>query len=216
MLKLKVDNKSLLLYLVTDRSWLREESLISQVEKCLINGVTFLQLREKNLDDDSFLKLAIEMKELSRRYNVPFVINDNIDIAVKSNADGVHIGQDDMPIEEAKKIIGGNKILGVSVGTVDEAILAEKLGADYLGVGAIFSTSTKKDARNISYEALKEICESVNIPVVAIGGINKDNIEELRGSGIDGVAVISAILAQKDVAKSTHELKNICKKNLLV
>ncbi|WP_334293314.1 thiamine phosphate synthase [Maledivibacter halophilus] len=212
MLKLKVDNKSLLLYLVTDRSWLREESLISQVEKCLINGVTFLQLREKNLDDDSFLKLAVEMKELSRRYNVPFVINDNIDIALKSNADGVHIGQDDMPIEEAKKIIGGDKILGVSVGTVDEAILAEKLGADYLGVGAIFSTSTKKDARNISYEALKEICESVSIPVVAIGGINKDNIEELRGSGIDGVAVISAILAEKDIAKAANELKDICNK----
>ncbi|SKC76657.1 thiamine-phosphate diphosphorylase [Maledivibacter halophilus] len=209
---MKVDNKSLLLYLVTDRSWLREESLISQVEKCLINGVTFLQLREKNLDDDSFLKLAVEMKELSRRYNVPFVINDNIDIALKSNADGVHIGQDDMPIEEAKKIIGGDKILGVSVGTVDEAILAEKLGADYLGVGAIFSTSTKKDARNISYEALKEICESVSIPVVAIGGINKDNIEELRGSGIDGVAVISAILAEKDIAKAANELKDICNK----
>lgn len=207
---MKVDSKSLLLYLVTDRSWLGEESLVSQVEKTLINGVTFLQLREKNLNDKNFLKLAVEMKSLACRYNVPFVINDNIDVAVKSDADGIHIGQDDMKVEEARKILGKDKILGVSVGTVKEAVSAEKLGADYLGVGAIFSTDTKKDARNISEETLKEICESVNIPVVAIGGISKNNISLLKNSGIDGVAVISAILAQKDVAKAAHELKYIC------
>lgn len=207
---MKLDNKSLLLYLVTDRSWLGEESLVSQVEKSLINGVTFLQLREKNLEDKSFLDLAIEMKELAHGYNVPFVINDNIDIAMKSDADGVHIGQDDMSVAEARKIIGKDKILGVSAGTVQEAIQAEKLGADYLGVGAIFSTDTKKDAGDVTFETLKNICESVNIPVVAIGGINKDNISSLKGSGIDGVSVISAILAQKNIAKATCELKDIC------
>ncbi|MCY6372619.1 thiamine phosphate synthase [Clostridium ganghwense] len=209
---MKLDNKSLLLYLVTDRSWLGDQSLISQVEKSLIEGVTFLQLREKNLDNESFLNLAIEMKDLACRYDVPFVINDNIDIAIKSDADGVHIGQDDMPIEEARKIIGKDKILGVSAGTVEEAILAEQLGADYLGVGAIFSTNTKKDAQNISFETLKNICESVDIPVVAIGGINKENILSLEGSGIDGVSVISAILAQKNIAKATYELKDICER----
>lgn len=209
---MKIDNRSLLLYLVTDQSWLGEDSLVSQVEKSLINGVTFLQLREKNLDAESFLNLASEMKELARGYNVPFVINDNIDIAIKSDADGVHIGQDDMSVEEARKIIGEDKILGVSVGTVEEAILAEKLGADYLGVGAIFSTDTKKDAGDVTFETLKNICESVNIPIVAIGGINKDNISSLKGSGIDGVAVISAILAKKDIPKATCELKDICER----
>lgn len=209
---MKLDRRSLLLYLVTDRSWLGEKSLVSQVEKSLNNGVTFLQLREKNLDDESFLKLAKELKELASRYNVPFVINDNIDIAIRSGADGVHIGQGDMPIEEAKKVIGEDKILGVSVGTVEEAIHAEKLGADYLGVGAIFSTKTKEDAQYFTLETLKSICESVNIPVVAIGGINKNNISSLKYSGIDGVSVISAILAQRDIVKSTYELKNICER----
>lgn len=209
---MKLDNKSLLLYLVTDRSWLGEDSLVSQVEKSLINGVTFLQLREKNVDTESFLNLALEMKALAQGYNVPFVINDNIDVAIKSDADGVHIGQDDMSVEEARKIIGKDKILGVSVGTIEQAIQAEKLGADYLGVGAIFSTDTKKDAGGVTFEILKNICEVVNIPVVAIGGINKDNISSLEGSGIDGVAVISAILAQKDIAKATCELKGISEK----
>jgi len=209
---LKVDNKSLLLYLVTDRSWLGDHSLISQVEKSLNNGVTFLQLREKHLDDESFLKLAIEMKQLANGYDVPFVINDNIDIAIKSDSDGVHIGQDDISIKEARRIIGENKILGVSVGTVEEAMFAEKLGADYLGVGAMFSTNTKGDARDTSIETLKNICEAVKIPVVAIGGIKKDNISLLKDSGIDGVAVVSAILAQKDIDKSTCELKGICEK----
>ena len=210
MLRLKLDNKSLLLYLVTDRSWLGERSLASQVEESLINGVTFLQLREKKLDNESFLKLAIEMKELAHGYNVPFVINDNLDVAIKSDSDGVHIGQDDISIEEARRIMGEDKILGVSVGTVEEAILAEKLGADYLGVGAMFSTNTKENTRDISFDTLKNICELVKIPVVGIGGINNENILSLEGSGIKGVAVISAILAQKDISKSTRELKDTC------
>lgn len=210
MLRLKLDNKSLLLYLVTDRSWLGDHSLASQVEESLINGVTFLQLREKKLDHQSFLKLALEMKELAHYYNVPFVINDNLDIAIKSDSDGVHIGQDDISIQEARRIIGKDKILGVSVGTVEEAILAEQRGADYLGVGAMFSTNTKENTRDISFETLKNICESVTIPVVAIGGINNENILSLKGSGIHGVAVISAILAQKDISNSTRELKEIC------
>ncbi|WP_373899779.1 thiamine phosphate synthase [Haloimpatiens sp. FM7315] len=212
MQRLKIDSKSMMLYLVTDRSWLGEKNLINEVKKTLIEGVTFLQLREKDLDDESFLKSAIEMKKLAKKYKVPFVINDNIDVAVKCGADGVHIGQEDMPLNEARKIIGEDKILGVSVGTVEEAKLAEKLGADYLGVGAIFTTSTKKDARNISHETLKNICDSVSIPVVAIGGITKDNITSLEGSGVNGVAVISAILAQSDAAKATKDLKSICEK----
>ncbi|GAA0176675.1 thiamine phosphate synthase [Clostridium sediminicola] len=209
---MKVDKKSLLLYLVTDRSWLGEDSLITHVKESLINGVTFLQLREKDLDENSFLNLALEIKDLAKEYAVPFVINDNIDIALKSNADGVHIGQDDMSIDKARKAIGEDKILGVSVGTVNEAIEAEKLGADYLGIGAVFSTDTKKDAGAVTFETLKNICQSVDIPIVAIGGINKENVSSLKGSGIDGVAVISAILAKKDIAKATCELKDICER----
>ena len=208
---MKVDRQSLMLYLVTDRSWLGENSLIHQVEKSLKNGVTFLQLREKELDNDAFLKLAMEIKELAQKYTIPFVINDNVEIALESHADGVHIGQKDMGIHEARSIIGENKILGVSVGTVEEAIEAEKLGADYLGVGAVFNTHTKEDARNISKETLKAICESVKIPVVAIGGISNENILSLKGSRIAGIAVISAILGEKNIEKAPQELKILCK-----
>lgn len=197
----------LLLYAVTDRAWLNGETLYQQVEKTLKGGATFIQLREKNLDEESFLHEAIEIKELCKKYNVPFVINDNVDIALKMDADGVHVGQSDMEAGDVRAKLGDDKIIGVSAQTVDQAILAEKHGADYLGVGAVFPTGSKDDAEDVSYDTLKAICHAVNIPVIAIGGITKDNIKDLANSGICGIAVISAIFAQKDIEEATKELK---------
>lgn len=198
--------KDLLLYAVTDRSWLGEETLYEQVEKALKGGATFIQLREKELDEEHFLEEAIALKELCHKYHVPFVINDNVKIAKKMDADGVHVGQSDMEADDVRKILGEDKILGVSAQTVEQAVLAEKMGADYLGVGAVFSTSTKKDASAISKERVKAICEAVHIPVIAIGGITADNILTLKGSGICGIAVVSAIFAAKDIEDATGVL----------
>lgn len=198
--------KDLLLYAVTDRSWLGEETLYEQVEKALKGGATFVQLREKELDEEHFLEEAIALKELCHKYHVPFVINDNVKIAKKMDADGVHVGQSDMEADDVRKILGEDKILGVSAQTVEQAVLAEKMGADYLGVGAVFSTSTKKDASAISKERVKAICEAVHIPVIAIGGITADNILTLKGSGICGIAVVSAIFAAKDIEDATGVL----------
>ena len=208
---MKLDKKDLLLYAVTDRSWLNGESLYSQVEKALIGGTTFLQLREKELKKEDFLKEAIEIKELCGKYQVPFIINDDVDIALKMQADGVHVGQGDMNPIEVRKILGEDKIIGVSVQTVEQAKLAQQQGADYLGVGAVFTTGTKTDAKDVSYETLKAICSCVDIPVVAIGGINKNNILKLSKSGICGVAVVSAIFAQRDIVSATKELKQLVK-----
>lgn len=204
---MKFDNSAMKVYAVTDRSWLHGESLYSQVQKALEGGATFIQLREKNLDQESFLQEAKEIKSLCKEYHVPFVINDNVEIALAMDADGVHVGQSDMEAMDVRQKLGKDKIIGVSAQTVEQALLAEKHGADYLGVGAVFPTSSKEDAAEISKEVLQNICEAVSIPVVAIGGINKDNIKELKGSGIQGVAVISAIFAQKDITKATLELK---------
>ena len=162
---------------------------------------------EKKLDEESFLQEAIEIKELCKKYNVPFVINDNVDIAIKMDADGVHVGQSDMEAGDVRKKLGPDKIIGVSAQTVEQAILAEKHGADYLGVGAVFPTGSKDDAEDVPFETLKAICEAVSIPVIAIGGITKDNVKELAGSGICGIAVISAIFASKDIEAATKELK---------
>ncbi len=208
---MKCDKKDLFLYAVTDRTWLGNMTLYEQVEEALKGGATFVQLREKELDDVAFLKEAFEIKELCRQYNVPFVINDNVEIAVKVNADGIHIGQKDMEAGYVRSIIGEDKILGVSAQTVEQALLAEKMGADYLGVGAVFTTGSKADADDVSIDALKVICEAVNIPVVAIGGIGADNILELTGSGICGVAVISAIFAADDIQKAAKGLKKLAK-----
>ena len=208
---MKCDKNDLILYAVTDRTWLGNRTLCEQVEETLKGGATFVQLREKELDDKAFLKEAFAIKELCRKYNVPFVINDNVDIAVMVNADGVHVGQKDMAAGYVRTVIGKNKILGVSVQSVEQAILAEKMGADYLGVGAVFSTGSKADADDVSHETLKEICDAVSIPVVAIGGIGIDNILELTGSGICGVAVISAIFAADNIQKATAKLKKITK-----
>ena len=208
---MKCDKKDLILYAVTDRTWLGNMTLYEQVEEALKGGATFVQLREKELDDETFLKEAFDIKALCRKYNVPFVINDNVDIAVKANADGIHIGQKDMEAGYVRSVIGEDKILGVSAQTVEQAVLAEKMGADYLGVGAVFSTGSKPDADDVSIDVLKAICEAVSIPVVAIGGIGVNNILELTGSGICGVAAISAIFAADNIGKATAELKELTK-----
>ncbi|WP_300385423.1 thiamine phosphate synthase [Clostridium sp.] len=206
---MKCDKKSMLLYAVTDRTWLKDKTLAMQVEEVLQGGVTFLQLREKYMEDAEFLTEAKKIKELCNKYKVPFVINDNVYFAIICDADGVHVGQEDMEALDVRKKIGKDKILGVSVENVEQAILAKKNGADYLGVGAMFSTSTKLDAYDVSKEELKKICDSVSIPVVAIGGINEKNIMELKGTGVDGVAVISALFAQKDIKVATEKLRKL-------
>lgn len=203
------DKKDLLLYAVTDRTWLGGETLYQQVEKTLKGGATFIQLREKHLDDTAFLEEAVELKELCRRYHVPFVINDNVEIALKMDADGVHVGQSDMEAGNVREKLGPDKIIGVSAQTVEQAVLAEQRGADYLGVGAVFPTGSKDDADDVSHETLKAICEAVSIPVIAIGGISRNNVMELAGSGICGIAVISAIFAQPDIEAATKELRTL-------
>lgn len=198
---------SMLLYAVTDRMWLKEgESLTKVCKEVLESGATFLQIREKDLDEETFEEEAKALKELCEKYHVPFVVNDNVDIALDIDADGVHVGQSDIKGRDIRSILGPDKILGISAGTVEEAVAAEKAGADYIGVGAVFGTSTKKDARNLSVEKLREISRAVTIPVVAIGGINKSNLMDLSGSAVHGVAVVSAIFAAEDVGKATAEL----------
>lgn len=203
---MRLNKEAMILYAITDRSWLGEKSLAEQVEDAIKGGATCIQLREKNLTFDEFLSLAKDVKKITDKYKIPFLINDNVDIAVKVNADGVHIGQGDEAINEARKKLNKDKIIGLSAHTVEEAILAEKNGADYIGVGAVFNTSTKSDAASVDLDTLRDICSSVNIPVVAIGGINEDNIIDLKGSGIDGVAIISAIFAKSDVQKAARLL----------
>jgi len=199
--------EDMLLYAVTDRHWLDGRSLSYDVRQSLEGGVTFLQLREKELDYQDFLKEAMELKKLCAEFNVPFVINDNVELAIECDADGVHVGQSDMEAGNVREKIGPDKILGVSAQTVDQAILAEKQGADYLGVGAVFPTGSKDDADDVSHETLKAICDAVSIPVVAIGGISMENVSELAGTDIDGVAVISAIYAQNDIRDASLRLK---------
>ena len=201
------DKKNLLLYAVTDRSWLGTESLYSQVKKAIDGGVTFVQLREKELAQEAFYKEALEIQALCRGKNIPFVINDNVALAKEIDADGVHVGQEDMEAGDVRSLLGPDKIIGVSAHSVEEALLAEKRGADYLGVGAAFSTNSKKDVSCISHETIRDICQAVQIPVIAIGGINETNIEELKGTGICGVAVISAIFAKKDITGATRTLR---------
>jgi len=209
---MKCDKKDLILYAVTDRTWLGNKTLYEQVEEALKGGTTFVQLREKELDNETFLKEAFEIKALCRKYNVPFVINDNVEIAKKIDADGVHVGQSDMKAENVRAILGNDKILGVSAQTVEQAVLAEKMGADYLGVGAVFPTGSKADAEAVSYETLKAICEAVSIPVVAIGGISTSNVSKLENSGISGIAVISAIFGAEDIQSATKDLKEMTEK----
>ncbi len=208
---MKLDKSSMLVYAITDRAWLGEDSLPRQVEQSIQGGATLVQLREKNLAFDAFLKLAQEIKAVTSRYGIPLIINDNIEVALACDAAGVHIGQSDRSAKEVRALIGEDKILGVSAKTVEQAKLAEANGADYLGAGAMFSTSTKLDTDLMTFDTLQAICSAVSIPVVAIGGIGEHNIIQLKGSGIDGVAVVSAIFAQPDITAATKRLAALAK-----
>ena len=203
---MRSDKKHMLLYAVTDRAWVGTKSLYEQVKEALENGVTCVQLREKELNESDFLKEAKQISTLCKEYKVPFIVNDNVNIAIACKADGIHIGQEDMELTNVRKLVGEDMIIGVSAHTVEEAIKAQEGGADYIGIGAVFATSNKTDVDVLSFETLRSICEAVDIPTVAIGGIKKDNICKLKGSGIDGVAVVSAIFAAKDIATATKEL----------
>ena len=199
--------RAMLLYAVTDRAWLKEEqTLLSVCEDVLGNGATFLQIREKDLSPGAFEAEAAKLKALCEVRRVPYVVNDSVEIALAIGADGVHVGQSDIRGRDIRAIIGPDKILGISAGTVTEAVAAEQAGADYIGVGAVFGTATKRNARNLSVEQLRKICNAVSIPVVAIGGINASNLMDLTGSGVDGVAVVSAIFAAADPGAATRAL----------
>ena len=202
-----VTRASMRLYAITDRSWLSpKENLAQQVEAVLQNGATFLQIREKDLEEAAFLAEARRLKEIASRHGVPFVVNDNLSVALAVDADGIHVGQSDIVNKDMRALIGPDKILGISANTVETALAAQSAGADYIGVGAVFGTTTKKDAQNLSVAQLKEICQAVKIPVVAIGGISAANISCLEGSGVDGIAVISAIFAQPDPGEACRRL----------
>lgn len=204
--------RGMTLYAVTDRSWLGESTLAQVVEQVLRGGATFLQLREKELDRAAFLAEAKELKALTAKYRVPFVINDDIDIALESDADGVHLGQTDLMGRDARALIGPDKILGITANTVELAVAAEKAGADYIGAGAVFGTTTKQNAKNLSLDTLRDICRAVTIPVVAIGGINGDNLPRLAGTGAAGAAVVSALFAQKDPEEAARRLRALAEK----
>ena len=206
---MKCDKMDLLLYAVTDRTWLGGRTLKEQVEDSLKGGATMIQLREKHLDREAFLAEALELKALCKYYHVPFLVNDDVELAVQAGADGVHVGQHDMEAGQVRAKIGPDKILGVSAQTVDQALRAQAAGADYLGVGAVFPTGTKDDADAVSYDTLRDICRAVDIPVVAIGGIGRSNVKALAGSGICGIAVVSAIYAQPDVEAAARELLDL-------
>ena len=226
---MKCDKQNMLLYAVTDRAWVGKQTLYEQVESALKGGVTCVQLREKELDDEAFLKEAVEIHALCQRYGVPFFVNDNVDIAIRCHAEGVHVGQEDMAAAQVRARVGEGMMIGVSVHSVEEAREAVKHGADCLGVGAAFATHTKTDINGhtgkfiilpvslathtktdvdvLPHETLKAICDAVDIPVVAIGGIHKENILQLKGTGVDGVALVSAIFAADDIETECKELK---------
>lgn len=200
------------LYAVTDRAWTGTQTLMEQVEAAIKGGATCIQLREKKLSEDEFLTEAVEMKKLCSRYGVPFIVNDNVEIAIKCGADGIHVGQKDMEAGNVRALVGDDMTIGVSAQTVEQALAAQAAGADYLGVGAVFGTTTKPDANAVSIETLKEICAAVSIPVVAIGGINRMNMMKLSGSGVDGVALVSAVFAAEDIARECSALRELSEK----
>lgn len=204
---MRLDKDSLLLYAITDRRWLAGESLASAVERAIRGGVTCLQLREKDMDEQQFCEEALEIKKICEKYHVPLIINDNVKVALAVDADGVHVGQSDMEAGNVRKLLGPDKIIGVTAKTVEQALRAQASGADYLGVGAVFHTGSKTDAKEITHETLREICGAVSIPVAAIGGITAENVLELSGTGISGIAVISAVFAEKDVEEAARILR---------
>lgn len=204
---MKFDKEMLRLYAVTDRRWTGAQTLEQQIEEALQGGVTMLQLREKELPEQEFLQEAIRVRELCRRYQVPLIINDNVEVALKSGADGVHVGIEDAPVAEIRKKVPAGFIIGATCKTVEQAKKAEGAGADYMGVGAVFPSPTKTTAVRITREQLREICGAVQIPAVAIGGITGENMQELTGGGMAGMAVVSAVFGAKDIRKATEELK---------
>lgn len=205
----KTNNPDYSLYLVTDRQCMSTDTLEHAVEQALIGGCTMIQLREKNCPPAEFYQLACNIKAVTDKYRTPLIINDRIDIALAVNAAGVHIGQNDTPVKSARKQLGPDRLLGVSATCVKEAEQAARAGADYLGIGAVFPSKTKADAASVSMDELLKIRQSVSLPIVAIGGIRKENAAQFRPMGIDGIAVISAIIAQPDIARAAAELKNI-------
>lgn len=208
---MKLSKDDLLLYAITDRRNLDKKMFFEKIEEALQGGVTILQLREKELDEDSFINEAIEVKNICRKHGVPLIINDNVNVALKSGADGVHVGIEDMPIDEIRRTVPDSFIIGATCKTVEQAQSAERLGADYMGVGAVFPSPTKKNAVRITREQLKEICASVSIPAVAIGGITLENVDELKGGGMSGIAVVSAVFSADDIQKATSLLKEKAK-----
>lgn len=208
---MKFNKDMLLLYAVTDRAWVGKQTLLEQIEDALKGGVTIVQLREKKLEEESFIEEAIQVKALCHRYGVPLIINDNVEVALKSGADGVHVGIEDAPVAEIRKCVPADFIIGATCKTVEQAQIAEAAGANYMGVGAVFPSPTKTNAICITNEQLQTICSSVSIPAVAIGGISRDNVLEIKGSGVDGIAVVSAIFAAEDIQAATADLKEKAK-----
>jgi len=207
-MKAKIDYS---IYLVTDRELMSTKTLEEAVEQAIVGGCTLVQLREKDCSSLDFYNTAVKVKEITDKYNVQLLINDRLDIALAVDAAGVHVGQSDLPVSVVRKIIGEDKIIGISTGTLEEALKGQRDGADYLGVGAMYATGTKKDANPTSIEELKKIRENVSLPIVVIGGINKERIKDFEGIEIDGLAIVSAIIAQKDIVEATRELKTIFK-----
>ena len=206
---MKFTKESLRLYAVTDRQWLKNKSLAEAVEEAIKGGVTFVQPREKNTDYEDMKKIAIEVKAVTDRYNIPFVINDNVMLCKEIDADGVHVGADDMSVSEARKILGNDKIIGGTARTLERAIQAYNEGADYLGIGAVFTTTTKEGTTHMTKDLANKINSAVPIPTVAIGGINSENVSSLKGYGVSGIAVVSAIFAQENITDACIKLKNL-------
>ena len=206
---MKCDKTMMRLYAVTDRAWTGKQSLYQQVEAALKGGATCVQLREKDLCQEEFLAEALEIRALCKKYRVPFFINDNVEVAIACQADGIHVGQEDMKAAQVRQRVGDEMMIGVSAHSVEEALEAVRNGADCLGVGAMFSTSTKTDVSQLSRETLRDICAAVEVPVVAIGGIHKENISQLAGTGVDGVALVSAIFAAEDIESECRELRRL-------
>lgn len=204
---MKCDRQTMRLYAVTDRAWVGRQTLPEQVEAALKGGATCVQLREKELDGAAFLEEAKVLTALCRRYGMPLIINDNVEVALASGADGVHVGQDDLTVEQVRRLAGDRLIVGVSAHSVEQALAAQAGGADYLGVGAVFATATKSDAHVLPRETLAEICRAVDIPVVAIGGIGEDNLLQLAGTGVDGAALVSAIFSAPDIEGQCRKLR---------
>ena len=204
---MKCDRQTMRLYAVTDRAWVGRQTLPEQVEAALKGGATCVQLREKELDGAAFLEEAKVLTALCRRYGMPLIINDNVEVALAAGADGVHVGQDDLTVEQVRRLAGDRLIVGVSAHSVEQALAAQAGGADYLGVGAVFATATKSDAHVLPRETLAEICRAVDIPVVAIGGIGEDNLLQLAGTGVDGAALVSAIFSAPDIEGQCRKLR---------